>query len=69
MSEIEEVKVFAFVVDGEVVGTLHIPSTASNYERLVAGLSSNPDVLDATSTPGVNFGWTFDGTDFVNPEE
>lgn len=64
----ENIKVFAFVVEGDVVGTLHIPDTAPNYERIVAGLSSNPTVIDATSTPDVKFGWTYDGTSFLNSE-
>ncbi len=58
MSEIE-IKTFAFVVDGDVVGTIHIPSTSANHERLWAGLSSNPIVVESTSTPGVQFGWTY----------
>jgi hypothetical protein len=62
----ENIKVF--VVEGDVVGTLHIPDTAPNYERIVAGLSSNPTVIDATSTPDVKFGWTYDGTNFLNSE-
>ncbi len=58
MSEIE-IKTFAFIVDGDVVGTIHIPNTSANYERLWAGLSSNPIVVESTNTPGVQFGWTY----------
>lgn len=67
MSEIQT-KAFAFVVDGEVVTTFHIPNTVANYERIWAGLSSSPTVIDATETPGVQFGWTYDGQRFIAPE-
>ena len=66
MSEVQT-KVFAFVVDGEVVATFHIPDVAPNYERLWAGLSSNPTVIESTGTPGVHFGWTYDGQNFIAP--
>ncbi len=66
MSEIET-KIFAFVVDGDVVATFHIPNNAPNYERLWAGLSSNPTVIESTNTPDVQFGWTYDGQNFISP--
>jgi hypothetical protein len=62
-----QTKVFAFVVDGDVVATFHIPNVAPNHERLWAGLSSNPTVIESTDTPGVDFGWTFDGQNFIAP--
>jgi hypothetical protein len=62
-------KTYAFVVDGDVFGTLYIPSSAPNYERLVAGFSSGATVVDASDTDGVKFGWTFDGTEFIAPSE
>lgn len=60
-------KVFAFIVGNEVFGTLTIPDHAPNYDRLVAGLSSDPVVVDSTSTEGVTFGWTYDGNNFIAP--
>lgn len=62
-------KIFAFIVDNDVIGTIHIPSDAPNYDRLVAGLSSDPIVLETTDTPDVKFGWIFDGTNFSEPSE
>jgi hypothetical protein len=62
-------KTYAFIVDGDVFGTLYIPQNAPNYERLIAGLSSGPSIVDATGVDGVRFGWTFDGTNFVAPSE
>jgi hypothetical protein len=61
-------KTFAFVVDSEVIGTLTIPDTAVNAERLWAGLSSNPTVVDATDAAGLQIGWIWDGESFSSPE-
>jgi hypothetical protein len=69
VSDTNNLKVFAFIVGEDVVGTLHIPEIAPNYERLVAGLSSNPIVVDATDVPGVEYGWKFDGILFSEPKE
>jgi hypothetical protein len=66
MSEVQT-KIFAFVVDGDVVATFHIPDVAPNYERLWAGLSSNPTVIESTDNPNVQFGWTYDGENFIAP--
>lgn len=60
-------RVFAFIVGDEVFGTLTIPDTAPNYDRLVAGLSSAPIVVESTDTEGVAFGWTYDGNSFIAP--
>lgn len=62
------IKRFAFVVDGDVVGVIHIPNTAPNYERLWAGLSSNPIVVESTINPDINYGWSYDGETFTAPE-
>ncbi len=62
-------KVYAFIVDGDVFATLHISAQAPNYERIVAGFSSAPIVVDATSIDGVSFGWTYDGENFIQPSE
>jgi hypothetical protein len=68
MSE-NNLSVFAIVVDNDVVGTIRIPQTAPNFERLNAGLSSDPKIVECSSTPEVGFGWTFDGTSFVKQGE
>lgn len=62
-----EIKTFAFVVDEEVIGTITIPDIAPNHDRLWAGLSSNPTVVESTATEGVQYGWTYDGTNFIAP--
>jgi hypothetical protein len=67
MSEIQ-VRTFAAVVDGEVVATFHVPNVAANHERLWAGLSSNPTIVESTDNPDVYFGWTYDGQNFIAPQ-
>jgi hypothetical protein len=67
MSEIQT-KSFALIVDGDVVAVFHIPDVAANHERLWAGMSSNPIVVESTSNPDVQFGWTYDGQSFIAPQ-
>jgi hypothetical protein len=67
MSE-NNVKTFAFIVDGDVIGTLTIPQSAVNSERLWSGLSSNPTVVESTGVDGVTHGWSYDGTNFIPPQ-
>lgn len=62
-----EIRTFAFIVEGEVIGTITIPDTAPNHDRLWAGLSSNPIVVESTTAEGVQHGWTYDGTNFIAP--
>jgi hypothetical protein len=62
-----EIRTFAFVVNGEVIGTIMVPDTADSHQRLWAGLSSNPIVVESTATEGVQYGWTYDGTNFIAP--
>lgn len=68
MSENEiETRAFAFIVDGDVIGTIHVPSTSPTHQRFWAGLASNPIVVEATGIPNVQFGWTYDGENFIPP--
>ena len=64
-----EIKTFALIVGNEVFGTLTIPDSAPNYDRLWAGLASNPIVVESTGVEGVHYGWTYDGTNFIAPGE
>jgi hypothetical protein len=59
---------FAFIVDGEVIGVIGIPSVNPDHQRYWAGLASNPTVVDSTDNPQVDFGWTYDGQNFIAPE-
>jgi hypothetical protein len=66
MSEMQT-RSFAAVVDGEVVAVFHIPNVAASHERLWAGLSSNPTIIESTASPEVEFGWTYNGENFEAP--
>lgn len=60
-------KTFAFIVNDEVIGTLTIPDSAINHQRLWEGLSADPVVVDATDVQGLQIGWIWDGTEFSSP--
>jgi hypothetical protein len=66
-------KKFAMIVDSEVfaVFTFDVSNLESNpnIARIVAGMSSNPIAVDASSIDGIEWGWTFDGTNFIPPSE
>jgi hypothetical protein len=64
-----ETRTFAFIVNEDVIGTITVPSTAPNHERLWAGLSSNPIIVESTATQGVQHGWTYINGSFVAPGE
>lgn len=63
------IKKFAIVVDGEVAATIHFSDEeAAAHEpvgRMVAALSSDPKVIQ--SPIDVEFGWTYDGSNFIPP--
>ena len=64
---------FAFIVDGEVFTISNISTDDPNIpqtERVVAGLQSNPIVVEFTDYEGeVGLGYTWDGTNFTPPQE
>lgn len=60
---------FAFVVDGDVIGTVNIPQTAPHYDVWVAGMNSDPKVVPIPENTDVRGGWTYDGSEFQPPSE
>lgn len=64
----EIMKAFAVVVDGEVAFTMKHPI---KIESIIAALSSNPQIVEVPDDlkDNVEFGWTFDGTNFIPPSE
>jgi hypothetical protein len=56
---------FAFVINGEVIGTLTISNTNVEYDRWCAGLSSNPTIVEYPEDLQVQNGWTWDGESFT----
>ena len=60
---------FVFIAEGEVFMQLAISDDSNPRSPMwVAGLSSNPTVIDATNLPEVVPGWTYDGVNFVPPQ-
>jgi hypothetical protein len=61
-------KTFAVIVEGDVAFTMQYPIEAENA---IAALSSNPQIVEVPEVikNEVKGGWTFDGTNFVQPEE
>lgn len=65
---VETMKSFAVVVDGEVAFAMRYPAEAEN---VIAALSSEPKIVlvpDELKEQVVN-GWTFDGQNFLPPQE
>lgn len=62
---------FAVVVDGDVVTVLAVDTDGHDPEgsahRIIAGLSSDPKIIDITGTEGIDYGWTWDGEIFLPP--
>lgn len=63
-----EIRTFALIVENEVFGTLTVPDSAPNHARLWAGLSSNPIVVESTGIDNVQYGWIYNGTEFLPPQ-
>lgn len=64
------IKKFAFVAEGDVFHTweLTIDEHGHGPEMLIAGLQSNPIVVEVLDTNlPVGPGWTFDGTNLIPP--
>ena len=67
-------KRFAFVVEGEVfmVWTFDPTDTdgadPAKMEMIIAGMSSDPKVIEFTPDKNVTVGWTHNGVDFIPPQ-
>jgi hypothetical protein len=65
------IKKFAGVVDGDVFTILTVDSEYSTDEspgigeRVVAGFSSDPKIVEIPSDLSVEVGWTWDGNNFI----
>jgi len=64
------IKKFAFVTEGDVfaVWTIDTEDTTENSEtasRLLAGMMSNPVIIEIPEDTEVENGWTWDGTEFT----
>ena len=61
---------FAVIVGNEVAGTVSFEddSPVDAIQRFISAYRSNPIIVEATDTPDVAFGWTWDGSSFISPE-
>ena len=57
---------FAVVVDGEYTGKVGITGSGG---PVMAGMKSNPTIIEMTQeqVDAVQFGWIYDGIDFIQP--
>ena len=65
---------FIFIIDGEVGPDLTFEDSGEgpNFDRnraLAAALSSNPVVLEIPDDSPVQMGWTWDGNEFIPPQQ
>ena len=66
------IKKFAFIAEGDVFHTWNITDEqhSETIQMLLAGLASNPIVVEIKDPDlEVDFGWTFDGTNFIPPTD
>ena len=65
-----DIKTYAIVVDNEVAGRIMVAISGNqDATRMAAALSSNPTIIDTTETnPEIDFGWSYDGSDFTPPQ-
>ena len=66
---------FAFVAEGDVftVWTFNSESTeegsSEEMAMIIAGMSSNPKIVEITTDQKIGLGWTYNGTEFEAPKE
>lgn len=63
------IRTFAFIVDGEVIGTFHFSEDDPRAAPFIAGLSSDPITREVPAGLEVKGGWTYDGKSFSEPSE
>lgn len=65
------IRKWAVVVEGDVAGTITIDTenTADAVPRFVAAYDSNPRIIPIHTEQPVEFGWAWNGNEFVPPVE
>lgn len=60
---------FAFIADGDVFSLFMVDSERAPEDsgRIIAGMQSNPIVVEIGDDTPVNVGWTYDGKQFHGP--
>ena len=65
---------FIFIIDGEVGPDLTLEDAGEGPKfdmnrALIAALSSNPTISEIPTDPPVQMGWTWDGSNFIPPQQ
>lgn len=65
---------FIFIIDGEVGPDLTLEDAGEGPKfdmnrALTAALSSNPTILEIPIDSPVQMGWTWDGSNFIPPQQ
>lgn len=62
---------YVFITDGDVFMQLQFDDESQGVrsQGWAAGLASSPIVIDVTNQPSVIPGWTWDGSNFIEPQE
>lgn len=65
----KETKYYAVVIGNEVAVRLVVVSDGSDdLVRMTSALSSDPKIVETTNiNPEIDFGWSYDGTEFIPP--
>jgi hypothetical protein len=61
---------FAIVIDQDVAGTITVDdqSAVETSQRMLAALQSDPKIIPVPSGELVDYGWLWDGTNFIPPK-
>jgi hypothetical protein len=67
VEELEQKVQYALVSDLDVFGKMTLSADDPTFEMIKAGMESSPVCVESTSTPSVDVGWSWDGTEFHPP--
>ena len=65
---------FAFVAEGDVFMTMAFnpagdeEAPPETLQMIIAGMASNPKIIEFGPTQSITEGWTHDGTNFIPPK-
>lgn len=59
---------FAAIANNRVFGIIKISSLSPEHDLVVAGMSSNPECIDASEYSDIEIGWTWNGEIFSPPQ-
>lgn len=63
-------KKYVLVIDGEVGPDIRFEETSNDEtQALAAAMSSDPKVIEIPHDSPVTIGWTWDGTNFIEPSK